>query len=73
MTFWNRQYIADVASSGLSPPADYLYCCGRVGAGPLDVEAAPQQWDYLYADEMTEAEHRTATTLAVGLDLYSAA
>lgn len=39
---------------------------------PLDVEAL-QEWDHLHADEMTEAEHCTATAWAVGLDLYSAA
>ncbi|MDJ0363241.1 hypothetical protein [Rhodococcus sp. H29-C3] len=62
----------DVSSSVLSPPADYLYWCVRVGADLLAVEAL-QEWDYLHSDEMTEAEHRTATAWAVGLDLYSAA
>ncbi len=53
-------------------PADYLVWCTGVGADPFDVEAL-QEWDYLRADEMTEAEQRTMTAWAVGLDLYSAA
>lgn len=56
----------------LSPAADYLVWCTGVGADPFDVEAL-QEWDYLRADEMTEAEQRTMTAWAVGLDLYSAA
>lgn len=56
----------------LSPPADYLVWCAEVGADPFAVEAL-QEWDYLRADEMTEAEQRTVTAWAVGLDLYNAA
>ncbi|CAH0299584.1 hypothetical protein SRABI91_04496 [Rhodococcoides fascians] len=58
--------------AALSPAADYLVWCTDVGADPFDVEAL-QEWDYLRADEMTEAEQRTMTAWAVRLDLYSAA
>ncbi|OZD55879.1 hypothetical protein CH266_00710 [Rhodococcus sp. 06-1474-1B] len=62
-----------IAGGGtLSPPADYLVWCSGVGADPFDVEAL-QDWDYLRAFEMTEAEQRAVTAWAVGLDLYSAA
>ncbi|WP_032366035.1 hypothetical protein [Rhodococcoides fascians] len=60
------------ADDSLSPPVDYFVWCAEVGADPFDVEAL-QEWDYLRADEMTEAEQRTLTAWAVGLDLYSAA
>lgn len=63
---------AIAADDSLSPPADYFVWCAEVGADPFDVEAL-QEWDYLRADEMTEAEQRTMTAWAVGLDLYSAA
>lgn len=49
-----------------------MHWCVSVGADPLDVKAL-QEWDYLHADEMTDAEHRTGHRMGRGLDLYSAA
>lgn len=63
---------AIAADDALSPLADYFVWCAEVGADPFDVEAL-QEWDYLRADEMSEAEQHIVTAWAVGLDLYGAA
>lgn len=52
-----------------SPIGAYLWWCGHVGAVALDLDAL-QEWDYLHADEMTDAERRTLTAWAVSVDIF---
>lgn len=64
------------AADGVSAEAEsaigaYLWWCGHVGADALDLDAL-QEWDYLRADEMTDAERRTLTAWAVSVDIYRA-
>lgn len=54
-----------------SPIGAYLWWCGHVGADALDLDAL-QEWDYLHADEMTDAERRSLTVWARSAGIFGA-
>ena len=54
-----------------SPIGAYLWWCGHVGADAHDLDAL-QEWDYLHADETTDAERRTLTAWARSAGIFGA-
>ncbi|KZF06231.1 MULTISPECIES: hypothetical protein [unclassified Rhodococcus (in: high G+C Gram-positive bacteria)] len=54
-----------------SPIGVYLWWCGHVGADAHDLDAL-QEWDYLHADETTDAERRTLTAWALAAGIFGA-
>ena len=54
-----------------SPIGAYLWWCGHVGADAHDLDAL-QEWDYLHADETTDAERRTLTAWALAAGIFGA-
>lgn len=52
-----------------SPIGAYLWWCGHVEADAYDLDAL-QEWDYLHADEMTDAERRTLTAWALAAGVF---
>lgn len=54
-----------------SPIGAYLWWCGHVGADAHDLDTL-QEWDYLHADETTDAERRTLTAWARSAGIFGA-
>ena len=54
-----------------SPIGAYLWRCGHCRCRRLR-RGSLQEWDYLHADEMTDAQRRTLIAWAVSVDIFSA-